>query len=143
MADTNKSFRRIFFHSFLVITLFLTFIFSGCQVHEGPGGLASITGRVYAFDYNAELTTLLNEGYAGEVDVYIVYGENAVFDDDQKTHFDGRFRFDFLKKGTYTLFVYSKDSTLANVKIEYPIMKTVEITEKNQDMDLGDFVVWN
>lgn len=111
--------------------------FTGCQLQEGPGGAASITGSVYAFDYNSELTAFRGEGFEGKEDVFIVYGDDDYFGDDIETHYDGTFRFDFLRKGTYTVYVYSKDSTLSDPALRYPIMRTVEITQKGQEINVG------
>lgn len=134
---------KALFKTTLVLGFTLSILaISGCKIQEGPGGLASISGKVYAYDYNAELTTLLNEGYVGEQDVYIMYGDSDVHNDDIQTHHDGTFRFDYLKKGTYTIYVYSKDSSLTNTKLQMVMTQTIEITDKKQDVILDDIVIW-
>ncbi|MCB9235354.1 MAG: hypothetical protein H6581_27110 [Bacteroidia bacterium] len=135
----NSSSRKKISVAALICTIF--FLLTSCQIQEGPGGMAAVTGKIYAKDYNASLTQLGSEYYAPKEDVFIVYGDNSVFDDKVETHFDGTFRFEFLRKGTYTIFVYSKDTTLTNPDILQPIIKTAQITSKGQEIDLGDLVI--
>ena len=123
-----------------VFFILILFLFS-CEKEEGIGGTSEIKGKVYAFDYNAELTVLRSEYYAPEEDVYIIYGDDEIYSDDFKTHFDGSYHFQYLRKGKYTIFAYSKDlsrtspSGLINVKVE------VEITGKNQTVEARDIVI--
>lgn len=122
---------------FFILVLFL----SSCEKEEGIGGTSEIKGKVYAFDYNAELTVLKSEYYAPEEDVYIIYGDDEIYSDDFKTHFDGSYHFQYLREGKYTIFAYSKDlsrtspSGLITVKVE------VEITRKNQTVEVEDIVI--
>lgn len=120
-----------------VLLFFSVIMLTGCQLQEGPGGAATITGRVYAYDYNSDLTAFRGEQFIGDEEVFIVYGDDEVFSDDVETHYDGTFRFEFLRKGTYTVFVYSKDSTLTDPSLQYPVMRTVEITSKSQEINVG------
>lgn len=54
--------------------------------------------------------TTLQDGAFADEDVYIIYGdEDEFFDDNTKTNFDGTFKFKNLRKGTYKVFAYSKD----------------------------------
>ena len=121
---------------FFILVLFI----SSCEKEEGTGGTSEIKGKVYAFDYNAELTVLNSEYYAPEEDVYIIYGDDKIYSDDFKTHFDGSYHFQYLREGKYTIFAYSKDlsrtspSGIITVKVE------VEITGKNQTVIAADIV---
>ena len=46
--------------------------------------------------------------YHADEEVYIIYGdEDNYYDDSYETSFDGSFRFENLRKGTYTVFIYS------------------------------------
>ncbi|MBL4586500.1 MAG: hypothetical protein JKX84_05535, partial [Flavobacteriales bacterium] len=56
-----------------------------------------------------------------------------------KTSFDGSFRFQYLQKGTYTIFVYS-DCDTCDSGTE-TISQTIEITENNQDIVLDDLEI--
>lgn len=94
------------------------------QIDDGFGGVAGTYNPV-------------------EEDVYIIYGgdaEDTYFDDDVKTSFDGSFEFEFLEKGTYRIFVYSKDNTVFGGKVVE--MQEVEITDKKQTIELDQFVIW-
>jgi len=112
---------------------------SGCSKPAGEGGTGIIYGKVYAYDYNGS-GVLQDEFYLADEDVFIIYGDDDnYYDDSYKTSFDGSFRFQYLQKGTYTIFVYS-DCTSCPSGIE-AISQTLEITENNQDVVLDDFEV--
>lgn len=113
--------------------------FSSCQQPEGEGGTATISGKVYAFNYNNS-GVLQEEFYAPDEEVYIIYGEGDNFyDDSYNTTFDGSYRFQYLRPGTYTVFVYS-DCVSCPSGTE-AISQTVEITGSNQDIVLDDLEI--
>jgi len=108
---------------FLLSTLFLS-----CSKIEGQGGTSQVIGKLEINDYNATGTTLVSTYPGADESVYLIYGEN-------KTFYDGSFEFPFLKKGTYTFFVYEDCNSCASG--QKVILKTIEITENNQTIDLG------
>jgi hypothetical protein len=114
----------------LILTLF------ACQKNEGPGGQASVQGKIYVRDYNDSFTQLLDEHYAMEQRVYIMYGDDEIYSDEMRTNFDGSFKFDYLTKGKYTIFVYSKDSTFTVPGGKEPLFIEFEITDKKEAVDL-------
>ncbi|MFT5780532.1 MAG: hypothetical protein ACI837_003494 [Crocinitomicaceae bacterium] len=124
---------------YLVLVLALV----ACQKYEGTGGRASVKGKIYVKKYNQSFTQLLDEYYAPEERVYIMYGDNEVYDDDMRTNFDGAFEFNFLKKGNYTIFVYSEDTTFTVPGGLEPIFYEFEITDKKETIDLGDITIIN
>jgi len=130
-----------------VMTFFLiaSIIFAApsCTKDPGTGGTSSISGKIFVKDYNASFTTLLNEYYAPEQRVYIIYGDNEVYSDDMRTHYNGSYRFDNLRKGTYHIFAYSKDSTQTSPSGLVHVMKTVEITANNQQLVIEDIVIFD
>lgn len=129
------------FNQSIVIKLLLATVFLsvGCARPEGEGGTSAIYGRVYAFDYNGS-GDLVGEYYAPDENVYIVYGdEDNYYDDSYETSFDGSFRFQYLTKGTYKIFVYS-DCDTCDSGVE-AVTTTVEITENNQDVVLEDLQI--
>ena len=103
-----------------------------CSKEEGEGGRASIKGQVYAKDYNESFSQLLNEYYAPEEDVYIIYGDNENYDDRVKTGPNGTFEFKHLRKGKYTIYVYTKDSTFTIPSGVEAIYQDVEIVNKEE-----------
>ena len=125
--------------SFVVYVLFLL-LFSGCLKEPGIGGTSSITGKIYAYDYDAEMINLRAQYYAPDEDVYIIYGKDSIFSDRTQTSYDGSYRFEYLRPGTYTIFVYSK-----NIVTKLPpltaVKKTVEILSGNQVLTLDDIEI--
>jgi len=114
-------------------------LISSCAKPEGEGGTSTIQGKVYAFDYNGS-GILQDEFYAPDEDVFIIYGtEDNYHDDSYKTSFDGSFRFQYLRPGTYTVFVYS-DCVSCPSGTE-AIFQEVEISGNNEDIILDDFEI--
>ena len=93
-------------------------------------------GKIYVRDYNDSFTQLLDEHYAMEQRVYIMYGDDEIYSDEMRTNFDGSFKFDYLTKGKYTIFVYSKDSTFTVPGGKEPLFIEFEITDKKEAVDL-------
>lgn len=109
-----------------------------CQ-KEGEGGTATITGKVYAYDYDTDMV-LQSEYYAPDEDVFIVYGGgSSLYDDDYTTAYDGSFRFQNLTKGDYTIYVYSRcDSCASGTEA---IIRDVVISSNGDDVILDDIVI--
>lgn len=110
--------------------LALTFFFGtySCKKNAGPGGSSSISGVVHVFRYDGA-GNLLTEYDAHEEDVYIIYGDGSTTHDDRvKTSYDGTFKFDYLEKGEYHIFVYT--DSVASPSGKGIVLNTVEITEK-------------
>ena len=82
---------------------------SGCK-KEGEGGTATITG---GFMPSIITVNGQNKGeyYAPGVNVYIVYGNDSLYNDKFETGLGGWYRFDYLREGTYTVYAFSRDST--------------------------------
>jgi hypothetical protein len=77
---------------------------------------------------------------AADEDVFLIYGdEDAFYDDDLKTSYDGSYVFNYLQKGNYTLFIYEDCNTCPSGKKE--ILIPIEITERNQIIDLDTIVI--
>jgi len=123
----------------LLIVLISSLSILACSKEEGKGGKASIRGHVYAKDYNSSFTQLLSQYYVQEEDVYIIYGDNEFYDDKVKTDPNGLFEFKHLRKGKYTIFVYTKDSTFAIPSGKESITIEAEIKDKEEVVELPDF----
>jgi hypothetical protein len=116
--------------------LFVTLgiVISSCSKYEGEGGSSTIKGVVKEQRFNS-LGNLISEYPVSDKDVFIIYGnESTFYDDDIKTSYDGSFEFRYLKKGNYTVFVYEDCSTCPSGVKEVKI--PVEITNNNQIVDL-------
>jgi hypothetical protein len=120
------------------------FLFNtSCEKPPGPGGRATIKGKVYAYDYDNTQRYKLSEGYSPGEKVYIIYGNNTAVGKDVRTSMDGSYQFQFLNKGHYKVFVTSIDTSL-KVKgnnTDIPISQDVNITESSQVVTLKDFVI--
>lgn len=141
--------KKVMHKLFLAATLTVFFLCS-CEKEPGEGGNSTIFGKVYVKNYNALFTDLIGEYYGPDEDVYIIYGGNDGtsdlgygYDDDVKTSYDGSFKFEFLRPGKYTIYVYSEDSTLQSPSGVLPIIQEIEITEKNQEVEIPDFIIFN
>ncbi len=117
-------------------------ILTSCKKEEGEGGTSSIIGKVYVKDYNDTFTVLEDEYYGQEVDVYIIYGDDVSFGDRTRTNYDGTYEFKYLRKGTYHVYAYSKDSTLQSNAL-VPVIQTVEISKNSQEVQVSDLVVFD
>lgn len=124
-----------------VIMLILGLFLSACEKGPGEGGSSSITGKVVVRQYNANFTTLIEQHYATDEDVFIVYGDDITYSDKTSTHYDGTFRFNYLRKGEYTIYAYSEDSANYPSQREIPVIKTVKITDNNQEVVVPDIII--
>lgn len=122
----------------LFILLALLCCLNACTQDEGVGGRALITGKVLVHDYNSS-GILKGQYYAPDEDVFIVYGDNPVYNDDMKTHYDGTYRFEYLHKGHYTIYAYSECDTCASGLL--PVFIETDITESNQVVELPDLII--
>ncbi|MDQ3112397.1 MAG: hypothetical protein M3R17_21150, partial [Bacteroidota bacterium] len=93
---------------FLPVIAFLLVIAS-CKSGSGPGGQATITGKVYVkgnWNTSCTLYTDSSSGftpfYGPDMDVYLIYGDEPTYGDRVKTAPDGTFQFKYLRKGSYT-----------------------------------------
>jgi|LauGreDrversion2_3_1035106.scaffolds.fasta_scaffold01442_2 hypothetical protein len=119
----------------LLLSILVLSISSSCKKVEGSGGGATIKGIIQEQKYNA-LGNIIAEYPGSDIDVYLIYGTTDQFyDEDVKTSYDGSFVFNYLQKGTYTVFVYEDDATQPSGK--NVVKQTFEITEKGQIIDLN------
>lgn len=126
-----------YFFPFLVLILFV----SSCSKEEGVGGKNTITGVIIKQDYTASTNQLFNTYPAKEERVYIVYGDKTYYEDETRTNYDGTFRFDYLYKGTYTIFVYSE--CLACPGESEALFQEIEIDTRKGDAVLDTMFVKN
>ena len=129
--------------SFILFTTSLLFLTFSCKKEAGEGGTSAITGYVYAKDYNKDNQPKNPpvEYYESEERVYIVYGDNGIYNDDTDTHSDGSYIFRDLRKGIYTVFVYSDDTTGTVASDKVTVEKTVEITDNKQIVTLDNLII--
>lgn len=117
-------------------------IVQSCKKGPGPGGQASITGKVYVRDYTkTPPLTLLSSYYAQGENIYIIYGDETGVGKQVKTSYDGTFVFDFLRTGKYKVYALSRDTTSAANAQTVEVLKNVEIAGKKDEVQLGDLVI--
>lgn len=131
----------------ILVFVSLTMLFAACKKEAGQGGRASIKGKVYAEYWDKAFSAKKDSAYAPNVDVYIIYGNDASYGDNQKTSYDGTFEFKYLQKGKYKIYAYSRDSSgvaTGQLNIYAPniaVVKSVEITERKQTKELDEIKV--
>lgn len=118
-------------------------IFTGCEREEGVGGKATITGKVLKMELREITEDTLALYYMPETRVYITYGDNLGVDDDVRTHFDGTYKFEYLRKGEYTIYAYSEayENRVDYRKINVPVIQKVTISDKKGTVTVPDIVV--
>jgi hypothetical protein len=116
--------------------------FAGCKKGPGVGGNSSIKGSIWVRDFNANFT-VLNGSYAGyDEEVYIIYGDDVSYGDRIRTDYDGEFEFKYLRPGKYTVYVYSKDSTMQSQSGDITIIKEVEIADKKTTSEIPKITIY-
>jgi len=128
---------------FLSIVLFMT----SCDKDPGEGGTSTINGEVYKiFTFQNPNTGNWDTSYyqldAGK-DVFIIYSNNQseIYDDKFETDYNGRYHFEYLRNGEYTIYTYADSTDASNVRYDYPIFRNVKITSSNSIMTAKDFVI--
>lgn len=123
-------------------TLFaLALCFASCEKGPGEGGTSTIRGKVIIREYNGSYTILRGEYPATKEDVFIVYGDDEVYGDNFETGYDGIYEFNYLREGSYTIYAYSDDSTDLITSRQVAVMRHVEITGKDQIIEVPDIII--
>ena len=130
----------------LILLIAITIVFTACKKEAGEGGTSVIQGQVYKIhtfqnSTTGEIDTLYFQLDAGK-DIFIIYSddETDIYDDEFETDYNGRYRFEFLRKGDYTIYTYS-DSSDVNTTYDYPVFRHIEIKSNNSTNNLDDFVI--
>ena len=124
----------------------LSVCFISCEQNEGEGRTSSIEGRVIYYTTTYNTVTQLNDTHfypkAGK-DVFIIYSdnENALYDDKFETDWDGRYSFEFLRKGQYTIFTHVDSIVVNDITYDYPVFKSIEISSNNSIVNVPDFII--
>jgi hypothetical protein len=126
----------------LLPVLFLIVLFSSCAKEAGTGGNSTLFGKITAYDYNAEFTELKGIYPAADEDVFLIYGDDRSFSQRSRTNYDGVYEFKYLRPGTYTVYAYSKDSTLLMPSGLYPVIRKVTIDKNNQEVEAEEMKVF-
>ncbi len=125
----------------ILFALALSVMFLSCKKDPGEGGFASIEGKVYVKNYDPTFTIIYSQYYMPSETVYIIYGTDTEVGNTVKTSYDGSFKFNYLQKGAYKVYVLGKDSVAPNKGNPKETLIEVNITEKKQKLDLGNIVI--
>lgn len=91
----------------ILTTLLLAVTVFSCKKMEGTTGRTTVEGVVIEEFING--SGIKEREYpVGEERVYITYGDNEIYDDETRTQFDGKFKFEHLQKGDYSIYVYTE-----------------------------------
>lgn len=123
--------------------VFALLLLTACEKGAGEGGTSTIKGVVITQEWDGGFSEVRDEYPSQEEDVYIIYGDDDFYGDDVKTNYNGVYEFDYLRKGTYTVYVYTKDPQvdyeISNQK--FIIKKEVQITSNNQTVTLDTIYI--
>ena len=131
----------------LLIICAIAFGFAACEKQSGEGGTSVIEGQVYKiFTFQNPTTGAWDTSYfqldAGR-DVFIIYSNDntVLYDDKFDTDYNGKYHFEYLRKGEYTIYTYADSTDNSNVKHEYPVFKQITISSNNSTNTIGDFII--
>lgn len=116
-------------------------VFFSCSKEEGEGGNSVITGKVRAIVYNNTFTNVIDSFYTPDEDVYIIYGDDKTYSDRYSTNWDGSYRFEYLRKGNYKLFIYSIDTADDVNSGKSPVIIEVNVPGNNSTVTVDDMVL--
>ena len=120
----------------------ISLVFFSCKKQPGEGGFASIEGKVYLKNYDNSFTLLTSEYYSPGETVYIIYGDGTEIGNTVKTSYDGSFKFNYLRKGKYKVYVMGKNPAYPSLSIPKEELIEVTIAEKKQKTVLKDLVIF-
>lgn len=126
----------------MLLMLVFLFTFTSCEKQAGEGGNCKITGTVWVRNYNSTFTQLISEYPAADEDIYIVYGDHSGYDDKISTDYKGDFEFHYLRPGNYTVYLYSRDSTLQSASGKTAVIRDVEISKNKTEVVLPEIVIY-
>tara|TARA_B100000767_G_C19657655_1_gene489593 strand:- start:64 stop:510 length:447 start_codon:yes stop_codon:yes gene_type:complete len=141
----------------LIIICAVAFGFIACDKTAGEGGTSIIEGQVYKL-YTSEVVVNELDGFGNDTtykiidtlyyqldegeDVYVIYDSNEgyIYDDKFKTDYQGRYRFEYLRKGEYTIYTLA-DSSDINMTYTFPVFKHVNVSSNNSTNTVDDFII--
>jgi hypothetical protein len=125
-----------------ILPLLLLTAFSSCSKEAGEGGNSSIYGKMITYNYNAEFTNLRGIYPSADEDVYIIYGNDRSYSERVRTNYDGVYEFKYLRPGDYTIYAYSKDSTLTLVSEMVAVIRNVTITGNKETVEVEEMKIF-
>ena len=138
-----------------IIICVVVISFVACEKLPGEGATSIIEGQIWkTYTGQSEHTGLDTTYYLVPIvgkDVFIIYSnkEDELYDDKYETDHSGRYRFEYLRKGNYTIYTYAdsmqtyNDGDLIDALLEYdyPIFKHIKIRSNNSTNRVDDFII--
>lgn len=132
-----KSFHTLILKNLIFVSIVINFY--SCAKGPGPGGNASIQGKVLIQDYNSNCSALISEYYGVDEAVYLIYGDDPSYSDRVRTGPEGVFWFPFLREGEYTIYAISK--TCSPIGGDTIVSQTITIVDRNETAEIEDIKV--
>lgn len=129
------------FHKLLsVILVAITILgISSCAKEPGTGGLATIRGKVKAYDVNL-FGDKVDSAYLADLKVFISYGDHTWVDNDVRTSYTGEFAFEWLQKGDYTIWTVN-DCNGCPLDKKADTLR-VQIDKKRETVEVRDLIYY-
>ena len=133
----------------LVLSVIVLLLCGSCKQQAGEGGMGTIQGKVLERKMSNDFSHCLGQYPAADFSVYIIYGDDVTYGNNMNTGPDGVYEFQYLRKGSYRIYVYSNDSagTLGPpINANAPkkaIYKDARITSNKQVVDAGTTIIYN
>ncbi|MDH6356512.1 hypothetical protein [Parabacteroides sp. PF5-9] len=96
-------------YSYFILLLAISVITASCNKDEGLGGSSTLEGYVYNvihkddnFSFSIDTIPAVKE------DVFLRFGHEGYFGDDVETDHTGMYRFNYLRKGNYSVYALSQ-----------------------------------
>lgn len=124
------------------LLLLIGSVMFSCSKEAGDGGNSTIYGKIIAWDYNAEFTELKGIYPAADEDVFIIYGNDHSYSQRIRSNYEGIYEFKYLRPGDYTVYAYSKDSTLTLASGIYAVIRKVTIDDNRQTVEAEDMKIF-
>ena len=128
-----------------ISSICLVVLISGsCKKPAGPGGKATIKGKIFVWDFNsAAYGPPISEFYGPGENVYICYGTDNAVGNNVNSSTDGSFEFLYLNMGHYKIFALSRDTSvhIAGSNKVLPVTIEVDINSTTQVITLSDIVI--
>lgn len=124
------------------VILILSIALFSCAKEAGDGGNSTIYGKIIAYNYNAEFTNLRGIYPAADEDVFLIYGNDRSYSQRIRSNYEGIYEFKYLRPGDYTIYLYSKDSTLTLASEIYAVIRKVKIENNRQTVEAADMKIF-
>ncbi len=123
-----------------IVLLCLLISLGACVKGPGPGGRATIKGKIWARNLATGLGFVTDSGWAAQQNVYISFGDNTAIGDKVETSFDGSFEFLYLRAGNYKIYTYTK-KLYGIDKLDSAVVKNITLSG-NATEDVGTIYIY-